>query len=105
MEGRQILIGDKNYFGNDFETRLDDGGIELLRPARKGKKPRPGTRFFKPLRQVIESINWTYKGHLDLERHGSHTIAGVCTRVAQRILALTAAICHNDNPGPNLRHH
>ena len=105
MEGRQILIGDKNYFGKDFETRLDDGGIELLRPARKGEKPRAGTRFFTPLRQVIESINWTYKGRLDLERHGGRTIAGVCTRVAQRILALTAAICHNDNPGPNLRHH
>jgi len=101
--GKQILIGDKNYFGKDFETRLDDGGIELLRPARKGEKPRPGTRFFKPLRQVIESINWTYKGHLDLERHGGRTIAGVCTRVAQRILALTATIWHNDNLGLDIR--
>ena len=103
MEGKQILIGDKNYFGHDFETHLDDGGIELLRPARKGDKPRPGTRFFKPLRQVIESINWTYKGQLDLERHGGRTIAGVCTRVAQRVLALTAAIWHNDNLGLDIR--
>ena len=103
MEGRQILIGDKNYFGKDFETRLDDAGIELLRPARKGEKPRAGTQFFKPLRQVIESINWTYKGHLDLERHGGRTIAGVCTRVAQRILALTATIWHNDNLGLDIR--
>ena len=55
--GKQILIGDKNYSGKDFETRLHDADIELLRPARKGEKPRPGARFFKPLRQVIESIN------------------------------------------------
>ena len=103
MEGRQILIGDKNYFGHDFETRLDAGGIELLRPARKGEKPRPGTRFFKPLRQVIESINWTYKGHRDVERHGGRTIAGVCTRVTQRVLALTATIWHNDNLGLDIR--
>ncbi|MBC7596325.1 MAG: IS982 family transposase [Kineosporiaceae bacterium] len=103
MEGRQILVGDKNYFGKDFETRLDDAGIELLRPARKGEKPRAGTQFFKPLRQVIESINWTYKGHLDLERHGGRTIAGVCIRIAQRILALTATIWHNDNLGLNIR--
>ena len=66
-------------------------GIELLRPARKGESPRSGERFFKPLRQVIESINDTLKGQLDLEPNGGRTIAGVCARVAQRVLALTAA--------------
>ncbi len=96
---RQILIGDKNYFGIEFETSLDAAGIQLLRPARAGEKPRPGTTFFKPLRQVIESINQTLKGHLDLERHHGRTITGVCTRIAQRILALTAAIWHNDTLG------
>jgi hypothetical protein len=33
----------------------------LLRPARKGESPRPGAALFKPLRQVIESINQTFK--------------------------------------------
>ena len=76
----------------------------LLRPARKGEPERPGARFFKPLRQVIESINDTFKGQLDLERHGGHTPAGVIVRVLQRILALTAAIWHNDHTGqPVLR--
>jgi hypothetical protein len=28
--------------------------------------------LFKPLRQVIESINDTLKGQLDLEQHGGH---------------------------------
>jgi len=28
-----------------------------------------GAALFKPLRQVIESINETFKGQLDLERH------------------------------------
>lgn len=102
-DGRQVLIGDKNYFGRDFERRLDDAGIDLLRPARKGEKPRPGTQFFKPLRQVIESINDTFKGQLDLEQHGGRTTGGVCTRVAQRVLALTAAIWHNDKLGLNIR--
>lgn len=93
---RQITIADKNYYGRVFETGLAQAGIELLRPARKGESPRPGGRFFKPLRQIIESVNDTLKGQLDLERHGGRTIAGVCTRVAQRILALTAAIWFND---------
>jgi len=90
------MIGDKNYFGADFEAALPEAGIELLRPARKGETERPGARFFKPLRQVIESINDTFKGQLDLEQHGGRTKAGVIVRVWQRILALTAAIWHND---------
>ena len=67
------------------------------------KKPRPGQRFFKPLRQVIEVVHGTFRGQLDLEPHGGKTIAGVGTRIAQRILALTAAIWHNDHLGLTVR--
>lgn len=95
----QILIADKNYYGREFETTLADVGVELLRRARRGEPERPGGRFFKPLRQSVESIFDTFKGQLDLERHGGHTPAGVLIRVLQRILALTAAIWHNDHTG------
>jgi hypothetical protein len=95
----QTLMADKNYYGRDFEDRLAAAGVTLLRPARKGEADRPGARFFKPLRQIIESINDTLKGQLDLERHGGHTPAGVWVRVLQRILALTAAIWHNNLSG------
>jgi hypothetical protein len=64
-------------------------------PARKGEPERPGAHLFKPLRQNIESINPAFKGQLDLERHGAHP-AGVLVRILQHILALTAAIWHND---------
>ena len=103
QHGRLTVIGDKNYFGKDFETEVAESGIDLLRPARKGEPPRPGTEFFKPLRQVIESVNDTLKGQLDLEHHGGRTIAGVCTRIAARILALTTAIWHNDHIGAKIR--
>ena len=93
----QAIIADKNYYGREFEAALATEGFCLLRPARQGEPARPGTRFFKPLRQVIESVNQTFKGQLDLERHGGHTPAGVIARVLQRILALTAAIWHNDH--------
>jgi hypothetical protein len=95
----QILIGDKNYYGADFEAALGRAGLTLLRPARKGETERAGSRFFKPLRQTIESIFDSYKGQLDLEAHGGKTPAGVMIRVLQRILALTAAIWHNDRTG------
>lgn len=92
----QVVIGDKNYFGRDFEAGLAQDGVRLLRPARKGEPARPGSEFFKPLRQVIESIFDTFKDQLDLEPHGGRTTAGVIVRVWQRILALTATIWHND---------
>jgi hypothetical protein len=95
----QTLIGDKNYFGAQFEAQLAGAGLRLLRPARKGEPEREGSALFKPLRQTIESINQTFKGQLDLERHGGHTPNGVIVRVLQRILALTAAIWHNDQTG------
>ena len=103
-EDLQVVIADKAYYGKEFEAVLGEGGIELFRKSRKGERPRPGAEFFKPLRQIIESVNDTIKGQLDLEQHGGRTIAGVCARVAQRVLALTAAIWHNDRIGaPVLR--
>lgn len=100
----QTLISDKNYFGRDFEHQLAEQDIRLLRPARKGEPERPGAPLFKPLRQVIESVNETFKGQLDLERHQGRTPGGVIARVMQRLLALTAAIWHNDYMGqPVLR--
>jgi hypothetical protein len=64
------LIG---VLGRDFEATLAQTGLHLLRPAREGEPERAGARCFKPLRQVIESINDTFKGPLDLEAHGGHT--------------------------------
>lgn len=95
----QTLIGDKNYFGAHFERQLKELDIRLLRPARKGESEHAGAHLFKPLRQVIESINESFKGQLDLERHRGRTPGGVMVRVLQRILALTAAIWHNDHTG------
>ncbi len=95
----QTIIADKHYYGRAFEHALTDSGLRLLRKARKGEPARAGTELFKPLRQTIESINQTLKGQLDLERHGGRTPAGVIVRVSVRILALTAAIWHNDNTG------
>ena len=95
----QVIIGDKGYYGRDFEAALAASGLTLLRPARKGEPDPGGRQYFKPLRQVIESVNDTLKGQLDLEQHGGRTIDGVTVRILQRILALTAAIWHNDTTG------
>ncbi|MEV4246658.1 hypothetical protein AB0J63_24940 [Streptosporangium canum] len=56
------------------------------------------------MRQVIESINETFQGQLDLERHHGRTPGGVAVRVLQRILAPTTEIWHNHHTGqPTMR--
>jgi hypothetical protein len=91
----QTLVADKGYASAEFERRLADHGIELVRPAMKRERPRPGARQLRSIRQIIESVNATLKCQLSLERHGGHSPQGVATRVIQRLFALTAAIWHN----------
>jgi hypothetical protein len=100
----QKIMGDKGYASSEFEAFLADHGATLIRPARSNEKGRANSPFLKPLRQLIESVNDTLKGQLDLERHGGRTDEGVFARVLQRLAALTAAIWHNSQTGqPALR--
>ena len=94
-----LLITDKGFRARWFETGLDSQGIELLRPSMRNEQQRPGEHLLKPVRQLIESVNDTLKGQLDLEAHGGRTFEGVAVRVAQRILAMATAIWHNHRTG------
>ncbi|GAA1834868.1 hypothetical protein GCM10009735_83040 [Actinomadura chokoriensis] len=60
---------------------------------------RAGEHLLNPVRQPIESVNDTLKGQLDPEQHGRRTFEGVAIRVAQRILAMAAAIWYNHRTG------
>ncbi|GHC69740.1 hypothetical protein GCM10007079_00580 [Nocardiopsis terrae] len=94
-----LLITDKGFASKPFERSLSEQGITLLRPSRKREVVRPGEPMLKKVRQLIESVNDTLKGQLDLEQHGGRTVEGVGVRVAQRVLALSAAIWHNFQTG------
>lgn len=90
----QVLLGDKGFAGKDFESFVTDQlQAHLVRPDRKDEPARFGR--LARLRQWVEAVFDTLKGQLDLETHGGRTLAGVFVRVAQRLLALTAAIWHN----------
>ena len=91
----RLLIADKGYVSAELDTYMADRGAQLLRPSYRNRQPRPGQRLLAPIRQLIESVHDTLKGQLDLELHGGRSLAGVTARVAQRLLALTAAIWHN----------
>jgi hypothetical protein len=94
-----LLVTDKGFASKPFERSLSEAGITLLRPSRKKELTRAGEPMLKKVRQLIESVNDTLKGQLDLEQHGGRTVEGVGVRVAQRVLALAAAIWHNFHTG------
>jgi len=91
------LIGDKNFRGQQFEAGLAALGAVIHRPRRKDE-PGKGLHL-APIRQRIESIYWTAKDILTLERHGARTLHGLRARLACRFLALAAAVALNHRLG------
>ena len=95
--GTLTVVGDKGYAGREFEHHATILHALIARPARKDE-PQPGLRL-APIRQRIESIFWTCKDLLTLERHGARTLHGLRARISQRFLALAAAIRLNHQLG------
>jgi hypothetical protein len=92
-----ILIGDKNFRGKDFETELAALDATIHRPRRKDEKRRGP--HLAPIRQRIESIFWTAKDILTLERHGARTLTNLRVRLCARFAALAAAVMLNHQLG------
>jgi hypothetical protein len=88
-----VIVADKGFAGADFEQPVAAHGAVLLRPDRADEPRRHGS--LGRWRQWIESTFDTLKDQLGLERHGGRTLPGVVVRVAQRLLALAAAIWWN----------
>jgi hypothetical protein len=95
--GEVTLIGDKGYAGREFARAVDDLDATIIRPRRKDE-PGRGPHL-APIRQRIESIFWTCKDILTLERHGARTLPGLRERVLQRFLCLAACITLNHQLG------
>jgi hypothetical protein len=95
--GGETLIGDKGYAGRAFAADIAARNAVVARPAR-ADEPDNGVHL-APLRQRIESIIWSLKGTLGLERHGARTLAGLRERILCRILCLAACIWLNHRLG------
>ena len=103
LEQGKTVIADKGFAGAEFEQLVTSLGSQLIRPDRKNEKPRFGP--LGSIRQWIESCFDTLIDQLSLERHDGRTLSGLISRIARRLLALTAAILHNwqtNNPGRHL---
>jgi Transposase DDE domain len=95
--GGEIVIGDKGYAGREFAAAVGELGATIVRPARKDEPP--GVIHLASIRQRVESIFWTCKDILTLERHGARTLHNLRVRIAQRFLALAACIALNHRLG------
>jgi hypothetical protein len=93
--GGETVIADKGYAGRDFAAAAGQLEATIVRPARKDEPD--SSLHLAPIRQWIESIFWTCKDILTLERHGARTLHNV--RIAQRFLALAACVALNHRLG------
>ena len=94
LHGGELVIADKGYAGKDFEAdALQRFGATILRPRRKDE-PGRGPHL-APVRQCIESIFWTLKDRLGLERHQARSLHGLRARIAAKLLALAAGVWLN----------
>jgi Transposase DDE domain len=91
-----VVVADKGLWGRGYRERLASEGVTLLTPDRvrtAGNLARE--RALAALRLAIESVFANLKGQMRLDRTLAKTPAGLATRIAQRILALTLGILLN----------
>ena len=100
-QGGETLLGDKGYAGREFAAKVSELGATIVRPRRKNEIGRGP--HLAPIRQRIESIFWTCKDLLTLERHGARTLRGLRERILARFCCLAAAITLNHQLGRNSR--
>jgi hypothetical protein len=93
LRGGETMIADKGYAGREFTAAVNALGAVLVRPAR-ADEPGDGPHI-SSIRQRIESIFWTAKDLLTLERHGTRTLRNLRARILQRLLTLTACVYLN----------
>jgi hypothetical protein len=97
LAGGETIICDKGYAGREFADAVSQLGATILRPPRRNEPHRPP--HLAPIRQRIESVFWTCKDLLGLERHGARTPRNLLARIATRLLALAACISLNHQLG------
>jgi Transposase DDE domain len=98
LRGGETIVCDKGYAGAEFAAHTARSyGAAVLRPART-TEPDNGLHL-SSIRQRIESIFWTLKDQLGLERHRARTLHGLRARIVSKLLAYSAALWLNHSLG------
>lgn len=92
----KTVIADKGFWGRSYQARLAADNVQLLTPAKQRTAANEAVeRRLASTRLAIESVFANLKGQMRLEQHLAKTPAGLATRIAQRLLALTIGILLN----------
>src|SRR5712691_5708384 len=86
LRGGETIVCDKGYAGREFAAAVAELGASVLRPPRRDEPQQ--TPHLAPIRQRIESVFYSCKDLLSLERHGARTPHNLRARIATRLLAL-----------------
>jgi hypothetical protein len=96
----ELLLADKGLWGAAYRARLASCGTTLLTPSKERTAANACREHTLAARRlVIESVFATLKTQMRLDHHLAKTPAGLATRIAQRLLALTLAILLNTLTG------
>ncbi|ETW26044.1 hypothetical protein MGAST_29615 [Mycobacterium gastri 'Wayne'] len=92
LREKMIALTDKGLPSTELQRHCADPlNVPLVRPDRKDEKQRRYGNL-AGMRPQTQAVYDTYKHQHNLERHGGPTLHGGHVRVAQRLLALAAAI-------------
>jgi hypothetical protein len=95
--GGEVLVCDKGSAGRDFAACAAELRVLVVRPKRADEAD--DGPHLSQIRQRIESIFWTCKDLLTLERHGARTLAGLRERILQHFRCLAACVSLNQRLG------
>lgn len=100
VEGRQgmAVLGDKGYVGEAFTQEMSRQGIRLMALRRSNSRedwPKPVRQLIFKQRRRVETVFSQLSGQLNAERVLAKTFHGLCTRVANKILAYNLCLALN----------
>ena len=94
LRGGELLVCDKGYAGREFANSVASRfKATVLRPSRANEPA--SSPHLSSIRQRVESVFWTLKNRLGLERHQARTLPGIRARIVAKLLALAAGIWLN----------
>jgi hypothetical protein len=93
------IVCDKGYVSRELTEQAAELGLTIVRPRRADEPKTRQQLRLSTIRQRIESVFWTIKDLLGLERHGARTLPNLRARIGCRLLCLAACVNLNHQLG------
>ena len=98
-QGSLVILGDKGYVGESLAEEMAGQGICLMALKRSNSKtdwPKPVRQLIFKLRRRVETVFSQLSEQLNAERVRARSFQGLCTRLANKILAYNLCLVLNN---------